>query len=186
MDNTLLSAADLLAGSKAVQEVTIPLAVLQPAANGAQPAPNGAQTSSSARCVRLRPLSIAVLSLISRAARDDPSLVPLLMIKEALVDPPLTLDQIRQLHVGLVYFLVSQINRLSGLGADGATLDEAADSPLGRTHLLLAKHFGWTPEQVGQLTPGQVAVYLAGVETLLQLDQGRAAPVAGNEGNGQP
>ena len=44
---------------------------------------------------------------------------------------------------------------------------------MGRTHILLAKHFGWTPEQVGQLTPGQVAVYLAGIEKLLQLDNGQ-------------
>jgi hypothetical protein len=65
------------------------------------------------------------------------------------------------------------VNRLSGLAADGATLEDAADSPLGRTHLLLAKHFGWTPEQVSQLTPGQVAVYLAGIEKLLQLENGQ-------------
>jgi hypothetical protein len=172
MDTQLLSAADLLAGSKAVQDITIPATVLQPAATGA----NGAQppTPAPAGCVRLRPLSIAVLTLIARAARDDAGLVPLLMIKEALVEPALSLDQIRQLHVGLVYFLVEQINRLSGLAADGGTLDAAAASPLGRTHILLAKHFGWTPEQVGQLTPGQVAVYLAGIEKLLQLEQSRA------------
>jgi hypothetical protein len=170
MTTNFLSAADLLAGSKAVQDITIPAAVLQPSAV-LQPAANGAAQGG---CVRLRPLSIAVLTLISRAAREDAGLIPLLMIKEALVEPALTLDQIRQLHVGLVYFLVAEINRLSGLDADGGTLDAAADSPLGRTHILLAKHFGWTPEQVGQLTPGQVAVYLAGVEKLLQLEQNHA------------
>ena len=163
METNLLSAADLLAGSKAVQDVTIPPAVLQPAPD--EPGQGG--------CVRMRPLSIAVLTLISRAAREDPGLIPLLMIKEAVVEPQLTLEQIRQMHVGLVYYLVEQVNRLAGLAADGATLDEAADSPLGRTHILLAKHFGWTPEQVGQLTPGQVAVYLAGIEKLLQLDNGQ-------------
>jgi hypothetical protein len=36
---------------------------------------------------------------------------------------------------------------------------------------LLARHFGWTPEQVSQLTPGQVAVYLAGVAKLLRLEE---------------
>lgn len=176
MDNPLLTAADLLAGGKAQQEITIPAAVLQPAAPGAQPAP-------AAGCVRVRPLSIAVLTLISRAARDDAGLIPLLMIKEAVMEPALTLDQIRQMHVGLVYYLVGQINRLSGLDADGATLDEAVDSPLGRTHILLARHFGWTPEQVSQLTPGQVAVYLAGIEKLLQLDHGHATA---NGGANQP
>ena len=180
MATNLLSAADLLAGSKAVQDVTIPAAVLQPAPLGSGEA--GASDASvgdacgpkeAGGCVRMRPLSIAVLTLISRAAREDPGLIPLLMIKEAVVEPQLTLEQIRQMHVGLVYYLVEQVNRLAGLAANGATLDEAADSPLGRTHILLAKHFGWTPEQVGQLTPGQVAVYLAGIEKLLQLDNGQ-------------
>jgi hypothetical protein len=169
METNLLSAADLLAGSKVVQDVTIPAAILQPESG------NGDVRDGPMRggCVRMRPLSIAVLTLISRAARDDPGLIPLLMIKEAVVEPALALDQIRQMHVGLVYYLVTQVNRLSGLAADGATLDDAADSPLGRTHLLLAKHFGWTPEQVSQLTPGQVAVYLAGIEKLLQLENGQ-------------
>ena len=171
MATNLLSAADLLAGSKAVQDVTIPAAVLQPVQELGADA-YGSKGESG--CVRMRPLSIAVLTLISRAAREDPGMIPLLMIKEAVVEPQLTLEQIRQMHVGLVYYLVEQVNRLSGLAADGATLDEAADSPLGRTHLLLAKHFGWTPEQVGQLTPGQVAVYLAGIEKLLQMDNGQA------------
>jgi len=117
-------------------------------------------------------LSIGVLTLISRAARDDPGLVPLLVIKEGIVEPVLSLDQIRKMHVGLVHWLVGQVNRVSGLSPDGETLDEAVDSPIGRTHILLARHFGWTPEQVSQLTPGQVAVYLAGVERLLQLERG--------------
>jgi hypothetical protein len=116
-------------------------------------------------------LNVATLTLISRAARDDASLVPLLMIKEALVEPALTIEQIRQMHLGLVHFLVSQINLISGLGADGEALEDTVNSPLGRTHILLAKHFGWTPEQVSQLTPGQVAVYLAGIEKLLQLEE---------------
>ena len=163
MSITLLTADDLLIGSKAFHEVAIPAAILTPAA---------AIGELRSGCVRMRPLNIAVLMLISWAARDDASLIPLLMIKEAVIEPTLALDQIRQMHVGLVHFLVSQINRISGLDANGATLDEAVDSPLGRTHLLLARHFGWTPEQVSQLTPGQVAVYLAGVEKLLQLEQG--------------
>jgi hypothetical protein len=166
MPGKLLTAADLLVGSQAQHEVTIPPAVLTPACDEESQAP-------PAR-VRLRPLSVGMLMLVSRAARDDASLVPLLMIKEALLEPTLTLDQIRQMHVGLVYFLVSQINRISGLDANGATLQEAVDAPLGRTHILLARHFGWTPEQVSHLTPGQVAVYLAGIERLLQLEKGSA------------
>jgi hypothetical protein len=161
-----LTAADLLLGSQALHEVTIPAAILTPGDDAASEAP-------PAR-VCLRPLSVGMLTLISRAARDDASLVPLLMIKEALREPTLTLEQIRQMHVGLVYYLVSQINRISGLDTNGAALHEAVEAPLGRTHILLARHFGWTPEQVSHLTPGQVAVYLAGIERLWQLEKGDA------------
>ena len=159
-----LTAQDLLAGSGLIHDIVVPQEILTP---GAQPL-----EETGEGIVRLRPLNVAVLTLISRASREDPALIPLLMIKESLVEPVLALDQIRQMHVGLVRFLVGQINTISGLAADGGTLDETVDSPLGETHLLLAKHFGWTPEQVGQLTPGQVAVYLAGIQKLLQLEEG--------------
>lgn len=160
-----LTAQDLLAGSGLIHDVVVPQEILAP---GAQPLEEIEES-----IVRMRPLNVTVLTLISRASREDPGLNPLLMIKESLVEPVLSLDQIRQMHVGLVRFLVGKINSISGLAADGGALDEAADSPLGETHLLLAKHFGWTPEQVGQLTPGQVAVYLAGIQKLLQLEEGK-------------
>jgi hypothetical protein len=163
-----LTAEDLLAGSQAVHEVCVPEAVLRPSA--AHGLDRSAGEHVEAGRVRLCPLNVAKLILISRAARDDASLVPLLTIKEALIEPKLSLEQIRNLHMGLVHFLVSQINLISGLTADGETLNGAADSAYGQTHLILARHFGWTPEQVGQLTPGQVAVYLAGVEKLLRLE----------------
>jgi hypothetical protein len=155
-----LAAQDLLAGSMLIHEVVVPAEVLLPAA----------AESASAGTVRLRPLNVGRLSLISRAAREDPSLVPILMIKEAMVDPSLTIDQIRQLHIGLVDFLVGQINLISGLTEEGGSLSSAAQSTLGKTHLLLARHFGWTPEQVSQLTPAQVGIYLAGVEKFLAWD----------------
>ena len=158
----ILSAQDLLAGSSLIHEVAIPQEVLAPGDPGSD--------GGAPRTVRLRPLTLAMLALISRAAREDSSLVPVLMIKEALVEPALSLDRIRQMHVGLVQFLVSQINRISGLALNGEALDEAAGSTLSQTHLLLAKHFGWTPDQVSQLTPAQVAVYLAGIERLLALE----------------
>jgi hypothetical protein len=123
--------------------------------------------------VRLRPLTVGTLAVISRAARDDAGLVPLLMIKESLVEPALPLDAIRRLHVGLVHFLVEQINRVSGLTPEGDVLADVLDAPGARMHVLLAHHFGWTPDQVSRLTPGQVAVYLAGVEKLLELDRER-------------
>jgi hypothetical protein len=112
-----------------------------------------------------------MLALISRASREDPALVPLLMIKEGLVEPAVTIEQARQMHVGLVHFLVGKINEASGLGAEGEALERALGSPAGQVQILLARHFGWTPQQVAQLTPGQVMVYLAGIEKLLAVQQ---------------
>ena len=164
----VLSADDLLAGSALVHEVRVPPAVLRPGAPGDDlDDPDGPDR------VRLRPLSVGTLTLISRAAREDPDLVPLLMIKEALVEPVLTLDAVRRLHVGLVHFLVAQVNRISGLTADGDVLDDVLDDDGARVHVLLARHFGWTPEQVSRMTPGQVAVYLTGIEKLLELERDR-------------
>ena len=160
----MLTAQDLLAGSKLIHRIAIPPAVLMPGVGSGTDEP---------MIVQMRPLTVGTLTLISRAARDDVSLVPLLLIKEALVEPALALDQVRQLHVGLVHFLVSQINLISGLAADGASPADAPETPTTRAHLLLAKHFGWTPEQVAQLTPGQVAIYLAGVERLLHYEEAR-------------
>jgi hypothetical protein len=159
-----LTAQDLLAGSKLIHEIAIPPAVLTPGAiyNEAEP-----------MVVRMRPLTVGMLALISRAAREDVSLVPLLLIKESLVEPALSLDQVRQLHVGLVHFLVSHVNLISGLTADGESPADQPETPTTQAHLLLARHFGWTPEQVSQLTPGQVAIYLAGVERLLQYEEAR-------------
>ena len=156
-----LSAGDLLAGSRLVHEVRVPGELLHPGEPGA-----------AGGSVRLRPLSVGAMAVISRAARDDASLVPLLMLREALVEPALSLDQVRQLHVGLVHFLVGEVNRASGLSAEGEAFDAALQSPAARAHLLLARHFGWTPEQVAQLTPGQVMVYLSGIERLLAFEQG--------------
>ena len=161
----ILSAQELLAGSRIIHEIQIPMEILQPSSDSAAGAVAGR--------VRLRPLSVAALTVISRAARDDAALVPLLMIKESLVEPNLSVDQVRQMHVGLAHFLVNHINKLSGLSADGETLNDAIDTPISQAHILLARHFGWTPEQVSQLTPGQVTVYLAGIEKLSAQEAGK-------------
>jgi len=152
----LLTAQDLLAGSLLVHDVEVPAAVLNPG----QP-----EATGSPRRVQLRPLKVATLALISKAARDDAALVPLLMIKESLTAPVLAPEQVRQLHAGMVQFLVQQINRISGLEADGGAARDAASSAIGQAHLRLARHYGWTPAQVAELTPGQLAVYLADLGT---------------------
>jgi hypothetical protein len=158
----MLRVEELLAGSKALYEVEVPPDILSPGAS------NGPVSTG---CVRLRPLNLGALMLITNATRDNPGLAPLLMVKESLVEPTLTIDQIRQLHLGLLYFLVEQVNRISGLNTQGLLGSDAAATALGQTHVLLARHFGWTPEQVSQLTPGQIAVYLAGIEKLKEGDR---------------
>jgi hypothetical protein len=158
-----LSAQELLAGSALIHETQVPAEVLIPGA--------GTEGASGGR-VKIRPLRMATLALIANAAAEDPSLVPLLMIKESLVEPALQLEQIRQMHAGLVHFLVARINAVSGLDS-GESSRNASASRLGETHLLLARHFGWTPQQVSELTPGQVAVYLTGIERLMAFDAAR-------------
>jgi hypothetical protein len=158
----VLSPQELLAGSRIVHDVVVPGEVLAP----------GEVEDAEGGLVRLKPLNVTVLTLVSRASRENPALIPLLMIKESLVEPALTLDQLRQMHIGLIHYLVGKVNLISGLAESGEALNDTAASPLGETHILLAKHFGWTPEQVGQLTPGQVAVYLAGVQKLVSLEEG--------------
>lgn len=156
-ERPFLSAQELLAGSALSYELEIPGHVLR------------SDGKASAGRVRLRPLKVATLALISKASREDPSLVPLLMIKDALLEPTLSMEQIRSLHVGLIHFLVAEINRISGL--EEAALQDAKESAMTDTHVLLAKHFGWTPAQVAELTPAQVALYLAGVERILALEE---------------
>lgn len=110
----VLTAQDLLAGGGLGHEVAVPEAVLRPI-------PGAADDGGAAGFVRLRPLSVGTLALISRAARDDARLVPLLMIKESVVEPAVSLEQARQMHGGRGQFLVEQINVISGLGPDGGS-----------------------------------------------------------------
>lgn len=104
----VLSPEDLFLGSDQVFEVSVPLEILRPLD------PPG-DSESATPIVQLRPLTIGTFQLIMKAARQDPGLVPLLMIKESLVQPVLNLEQIKQLHLGLVNFLIEQIREISGL-----------------------------------------------------------------------
>ena len=172
MPGVALTADELLAGTAVVHEVAVPAAVLHPSPDGV------ADAAAAPGVVRLRALTVGTLMLVAAAARDDPGLVPVLVVKESLVEPRLGMDQVRALHVGLLHFLVQKVNEVSGLSPDGDVLDAATSGAVGQAHLLLAKHFGWSPQQVAELTPGQVAVYLAGVERLLRVE----AAAAGGDG----
>ena len=178
-----LSAEELLYGGGLTHNIELPEQVLWPGGLSHQGSiePGSTHQDGTTRQVLLRPLNVATLTLITRAAQDNAGLVPLLMIKEALVEPLMSLKQIQKMHVGLVHFLVNQINRISGLALDDDALDEALNSSLVQTQLLLAQHFGWTPEQVMGLSPGQIAVYLAGIDRFRELEESDAATQSDQE-----
>ena len=132
-------------------EAEVPPAILHPG-NGAEPAVAGT--------VRLRPLTVRDLQTITRAAKDSDSLVATLMVQQALVEPELTVAQVSSMHVGLVQFLLGQVNEVSGISTTAEQLEEAVDAPLSKATYLLAERFGWTPQEVGELTLGQVLLNL--------------------------
>ena len=76
------------------------------------------------------------------------------------MEPALTFDQVHHLHSGLAQYLLKEINRVSGLQVEGETLAEAVQAPMARACFLLAKEFGWTNKEVGELTMGQTLMYL--------------------------
>jgi hypothetical protein len=144
----MLSADELLAGANLTFDIEVPPHLLDSAATAA------------GGSVRLRPLTVHDLQLIARAAKDHDALAGALMVHTALVEPKLTLPQVNALQVGLLQFLLTEVNRISGIGADAADVRGAAEDPLVRAAFLLAREFGWTPEQVGELTLGQILLHL--------------------------
>jgi hypothetical protein len=142
-----LTAEELLAGGTLTHEVEIPTDLLN--SNG----------QGSAQVI-LRPLTVRDLQQISKAARDDESLSSALMIQQALVEPALKLEQVSQLPAGLARFLVERINAISGVSTPRNQLEEMVQAPLARACFVLAKEFGWTPEEVSGMTIGQILLYL--------------------------
>jgi hypothetical protein len=106
-----LTPEDLLAGAESTFEIAVPAQLLHPDHPSASPPSSAGQT----RVVQLRPLTIGTFQLIMKAAKQEAGLIPLLMIKESLVQPTLSLDQIKQLPLGLVNFLIDHIRQISGL-----------------------------------------------------------------------
>ncbi len=146
-----LTADELLAGGTLRHEVTVPAGLGDPAR-----APGR---------VRLRPLTVADLQLITRAARDHDGLVAPLMVKAAVEEPKLTLAQVNTMPIGLLEFLLGEVNRVSGLVMPPQALDAAAAAPLARAAHVLASRFGWTPQQLGEMTLGQILLHLQMLDT---------------------
>lgn len=106
MTQLMLTADDLLAGSNGTFDLAIPPEILNPTREKA---------TDEEAIVRIKPLTIGAFQLIMKAAKSDPGLIPLLMIKEAVVEPALSIQQVKQMHIGLVEFIVHHIRTISGL-----------------------------------------------------------------------
>ena len=151
VDGGFLSADELLAGSLLRFEVDVPAHLVDPSRSGA---------AVSAGRLRLRPLTVADLQLITRAAKANEGLVAALMVRTAVEQPRLTMTQIQAMPIGLLEFLLAEVNRVSGLAMPADALEAAAAAPIARAAHLLARQFGWTPQQIGELTLGQILLHL--------------------------
>jgi hypothetical protein len=148
-----LSVEELLLGAEATSVVEIPADVLEPAsADGGGDAPP--------TTVVIRPLTLADVQRIQKAARDERVLTSVLMVQQALVEPKVTVEQVNRMHAGLVEFLLREVNHVSGLMLDADELQQTVRAPLARACFVLAREFGWTPEECAALTLGQALVYL--------------------------
>ena len=145
-----LTAEDLLGGAALTHEVEVPSELLPALGNGA----NGASK------LVLRPLTVRDLQSIGKAARSDENLSAALMIQQSLVEPQLKLENVAKIPAGLARFLVERINSISGIDAPRDQLEEYVQAPLAKACFILAREFGWTPEEASGLTIGQILLYL--------------------------
>lgn len=148
-----LTTDELLLGGTATHTVEIPPEVLRPAgdaeANGDVPAR-----------VAVRPLLLADVQRIHHAAQESRDLTSVLMVQQSLVEPKVTVEDVNGMHAGLVEFLLHEVNRISGLALGGDELEEVVRAPLARACFVLAREFGWTPDDCARLTVGQILLYL--------------------------
>ncbi len=147
----ILRAEELLAGSQMTYEVEIPPKVLSP---GEDRPPEGPSR------VRLRPLRVSDLQRLTRAAREKDQLLATLMVQQAQAEPELSVAQVAGLHVGLLQFLLARVNDISGTSISNEEMAEHMASSLARAAHILAREYGWTPQQVNDLTLGQVLLHL--------------------------
>jgi hypothetical protein len=152
-----VTAEELLAGRELTFDVEIPVQVLSPSLENG----NGNHgTGGVAKKIQLRPLTVKDVQLIAKGAKDDEVLTSVLMIQKAVVEPALKQSDIAGMHSGLVRFLVDAINRISGLSTTEDEMKEIVESPIVRAFFVLAKEFNWTPQQVREMTVGQILGYL--------------------------
>lgn len=150
-----MTAEELLLGGETTHAIALAPDVLFPAGGNG----NGNGDANGASVV-IRPLVLSDVQRIQKAARDEGVLTSVLMVQQALVEPKLTLEQVTRLHAGLVEYLLREVNRVSGLSMAADELDDVVRAPLARACFVLAREFGWTPDECAALTLGQVLVYL--------------------------
>jgi hypothetical protein len=143
-----LSADDLLQGASVTHQIDVPASLLG-TADGAAPGH-----------VVLRPLTVSDVRRVNQAAKEQNVLASVLMVRQALVTPAMSVDQVGALPAGLVKFLLDNVNRLSGLDLGEDELDQAVRAPMARACFVLSREFGWTPAECAELTVGQVLLYL--------------------------
>ncbi len=137
----------LMAGAEAVETVTLPARLVP--RGGADPT------------VRLRPLTVRDLRLIAKAAREGEEMAGALMVRQALVEPALSLEEIGAMPAGLLQHLLAEVNRISGLTATDAELVAAMQDPLVAASLRLSRELGWTPAEIAGLSMGEVMLHIA-------------------------
>ncbi len=147
----MLTAAELVAGAGAEAAVEIPEHFL----------PEGTEE----RRVRLRALTVRDLRLIARAARDNEDLSGALMVRQALVEPALSVDEVEARPAGLLQLLLREVNRLSGIAASEQEVLAALEDPLVRASVMLSVELGWTTEEVGRLTLGEAMLHVAALRS---------------------
>ncbi|MEZ4868462.1 MAG: hypothetical protein R3C14_44445 [Caldilineaceae bacterium] len=152
----MLTAEELLAGSELTFVIEIPAAVLNPGGDQVRKEAG----SPDANRVRLRPLTIRDLQVATRAAKENDTLVATLLVQRALVEPELSVAQVAIMPAGLVQFLLHHVNRVSGITTSADQLSSAVEAPLAKAAFILAQEFGWTPQEINQLTLGQVLLHL--------------------------
>ncbi len=148
-----LAIDELLLGGRGTHIVEIPAEVLVPG-------DPGLDSGSVSGSVTLRPLVLADVQRIQKAARHDEALTTVLMVQQALVEPEVSIDQVNRMHCGLIEFLLAEVNRISGLTMGREDMEHVVREPMARACFELARRFGWTPDECAALTVGQVLVYL--------------------------
>lgn len=151
----MLSAEELLAGSRLSFTVQVPPEILNP-----ESSEDAGLVISDNTCVKMRPLTVADLQIISRAAKENDSLLGVLMVQKSLLEPELSVAEVSSLHLGLMQYLLAQVNRISGLSVSSRDIEESARDPMARAAFLLAREFGWSPREISELTLGQIMLHL--------------------------